>query len=237
MQTKKILLVQFRNKQLTEHEFKCIKSKILSKNIKLESFNAFTKAPTFKVLENYDALIFGGCGEFFVSKSNYTEQDKILSLIRKAADKNIPMLGLCFGFHLIGQALGGEVIHDPENKEIGSYKISLTKVGEKNLLFKNFPKIFLAQEGHKDHLKKLPPGAIKLASSRRCGNQAFQIAGQPIYATQFHPELSAKDIKTRLDFFKDIYVTKNNEYKQILKRTKDTPVSKKVIQNFVKTLF
>jgi len=235
MKKKKVLLIQFRNKELAEHEFNCVKGKILAKNVKLESFNAFTKAPAFKVLEIYDALIFGGCGEFFVSQGNYSQQNKILSLIKKAADKNIPMLGLCFGFHLIGQALGGEVIHDPENKEVGTYKISLTKAGQKNVLFKNIPKIFLAQEGHKDCLKKLPLGAVKLASGRLCKNQAFQIVGKQIYATQFHPELSAGDVKTRLDFFKDIYTTKNNEYQRILKRTKVTSISEKVIQNFIAT--
>ena len=236
MTNKKILLIQFRNNKLAEHEFECVKSKIISKNAKLESYNAFLKAPSFKLLEKYDALIFGGCGEFFVSQKNYSQQDKILNLIKKAAAKNIPMLGLCFGFHLIGQALGGEIIHDPITKEVGTYKIHLNKTGQKNLLFKKISPIFLAQEGHKDKMKKLPDNAINLASSQKCHYQAFTIKNKLIFGTQFHPELSAFDVKTRLDFFKDIYSSGNNEYKNILKRTKNTPVSEKVIQNFIDLL-
>ena len=71
MTVKKILFVQFRKKELVEHEFDCVKNKIKSRNIKLEIYNAFTKAPPLNILEKYDALIFGGCGEFFVSKNNY----------------------------------------------------------------------------------------------------------------------------------------------------------------------
>ncbi|HBR80085.1 MAG: Glutamine amidotransferase class-I [Candidatus Uhrbacteria bacterium GW2011_GWE2_45_35] len=235
MTVKKILFVQFRKKELVEHEFDCVKNKIKSRNIKLEIYNAFTKAPPLNILEKYDALIFGGCGEFFVSKNNYSQQDKIFKLIQKAAEKNLPMLGLCFGFHLIGQALGGEVVHDPKNKEVGTYKIELKKAGQKNVLFKNFPKTFLAQEGHKDRLVKLPKNGINLASSRRCRYQAFQIKNQPIFATQFHPELSAKDVKTRLDFFKDIY-SPGGEYQRIIRRTKETPIAEKVVRNFIEII-
>ena len=232
---KKILLLQFREGQLLKHEFDCVKRKIKCRNFTLESFNAFKKAPSLKFLDRYDAIIFGGCGEYFVSQGNYPAQEKILSLIRKAAEKSIPMLGLCFGFHLIGRALGGKVVHDPEHKEVGTYKITVNRTGRKNILLKNLPSSFLAQEGHKDRLVKLPKDGINLASSKKCRYQAFQIKNKKIFATQFHPELAAKDVKARLIFFKDIY-SPGGEYKRILQKTKETPMVEKVIQNFIDIL-
>ncbi|MFG0262872.1 MAG: type 1 glutamine amidotransferase, partial [Novipirellula sp. JB048] len=45
---------------------------------------------------------------------------------------------------------------------------------------------------------RLPPGAIRLASSERIENQAFRIEGKPIYCTQFHPELDRASLTERL---------------------------------------
>jgi GMP synthase (glutamine-hydrolysing) len=43
---------------------------------------------------------------------------------------------------------------------------------------------------------------VRLASSAACPVQAFRV-GQHVYATQFHPELDADGICTRIDVYKD----------------------------------
>ena len=49
---------------------------------------------------------------------------------------------------------------------------------------------FLAQFGHKDHALEMPAGMVNLGGSQRCAFQALVVTGKPVYATQFHPELS-----------------------------------------------
>jgi GMP synthase (glutamine-hydrolysing) len=48
----------------------------------------------------------------------------------------------------------------------------------------------------------LPSGIDSLAYSADCPIQAFRV-GDNVYATQFHPELDADGICTRIDVYKD----------------------------------
>ena len=63
------------------------------------------------------------------------------------------------------------------------------------------PAAFDAFTGHKEAISRLPQHAVLLASSPSCPVQAFRI-GSRVYATQFHPELDAAGLCTRIDTYK-----------------------------------
>jgi GMP synthase (glutamine-hydrolysing) len=44
-----------------------------------------------------------------------------------------------------------------------------------------------------------------LAESERCPNQALRVRGKPVYATQFHPELTWRDNRKRFERYMSIY--------------------------------
>jgi GMP synthase (glutamine-hydrolysing) len=64
------------------------------------------------------------------------------------------------------------------------------------------PAEFDAFTGHKEAVSELPGHAVLLASSAGCPVQAFRV-GAHGYATQFHPELDAAGMSTRVDVYKD----------------------------------
>ncbi|MEM7315961.1 MAG: type 1 glutamine amidotransferase, partial [Planctomycetota bacterium] len=66
---------------------------------------------------------------------------------------------------------------------------------------------FEAYQGHQDRVAELPQDAILLASSQRVPIQAFTFADRPIYATQFHPELTRERFLQRLDNYPE-YIQK-----------------------------
>ena len=56
--------------------------------------------------------------------------------------------------------------------------------------------------GHKEAVRRLPDGAVLLASSTTCPVQAFRL-GEHVYATQFHPELDVEGLCLRIEIYRD----------------------------------
>jgi GMP synthase (glutamine-hydrolysing) len=94
-----------------------------------------------------------------------------------------PTLGICLGAQMIAKALGAAVGPGPQ-KEIGWGPVTLTEAGKASVLkpLADAPVL----HWHGDNAA-LPPGAIGLASTPACPNQAFAI-GDTILALQFHIE-------------------------------------------------
>ena len=63
------------------------------------------------------------------------------------------------------------------------------------------PEEFDAFTGHKEAISKLPDHAVLLATNASCPVQAFRI-GSNVYANQFHAELDAVGMCTRVDVYK-----------------------------------
>jgi GMP synthase-like glutamine amidotransferase len=101
------------------------------------------------------------------------------SLMRRAVDADVPVLGLCFGGQMLARVLGGEVFRS-DVSEIGWLAVR-----------SNEPE--LVPEGpwfqwHFDAFT-LPPGATLIAESD-VGPQAF-VAGRSL-GLQFHPEVTTE---------------------------------------------
>jgi GMP synthase-like glutamine amidotransferase len=110
------------------------------------------------------------------------EKDFICSCI--GAGK--PVLGICLGAQLIADALGGEVTRAPY-EEIGWYPVELTAAGRELPVFSGFPDRFTALHWHGD-MFSIPAGAVHVASSAACPNQAFSYDGGRVVGLQFHLE-------------------------------------------------
>jgi len=137
-------------------------------------------------LNGYDGLIVLGGPMNVDEVDKYPYLDTEVRLIRKALEADMPMLGICLGSQLTAKALGAKVGKNPE-KEIGWYDVSPTKEGQKDPLISHFSKKENLFQWHGDTFD-LPPGAVLLASSKLCKNQAFR-HGDKVYGFQFHLEV------------------------------------------------
>lgn len=108
-----------------------------------------------------------------------TEKEFIRSIIKAGK----PVLGICLGAQLIANSMGGEIFPNPV-KEIGWFPVEAVS-SERNSAFQ-FPKETEVFHWHGETFN-LPKGAVKIAKSRGCKNQAFQI-GHNVIGLQFHLE-------------------------------------------------
>ncbi|HTS61240.1 MAG TPA: type 1 glutamine amidotransferase [Candidatus Acidoferrales bacterium] len=115
------------------------------------------------------------------------EEESILD----AVARRVPVLGICLGAQLIAHALGAQVRRNPV-KEIGWFEIEFTPAAAEDPMFRLFSAREMVFHWHGETFD-LPPGAVLLASSERCRNQAFRV-GASVYGLQFHPEMTAEMI-------------------------------------------
>jgi GMP synthase (glutamine-hydrolysing) len=99
-----------------------------------------------------------------------------------------PVLGICYGMQLIAHLQGGKVV-GAGRREYGRTELH---VGETCGLFEGFKRkeSVSVWMNHGDHVDAPPPGYIVTASSDSVPIAAIRHRDKPIYAVQFHPEVS-----------------------------------------------
>ena len=111
-----------------------------------------------------------------------------IRLIAEALDRGLPVLGICLGAQLMAAALGANVRANPM-PEIGWYDVTPTGHGQADPLLTQFRSPEPIFQWHGDTFD-IPPGAVHLAASDTCPNQAFRV-GERSYGLQFHLEVDA----------------------------------------------
>jgi GMP synthase-like glutamine amidotransferase len=118
------------------------------------------------------------------------------AFIRAAIDRGTLFLGVCLGAQLAADVLGGPVTRNPQ-PEIGWHPVTLTAEARQSPIFRELPDRFLAFHWHGDTFA-IPPGAVRMAYSELCVNQAFQF-GARVVGLQFHLDYSSAGIQRMVD--------------------------------------
>lgn len=95
--------------------------------------------------------------------------------IGEAVRAGMPVLGVCLGAPLIARALGARVYPGP-HREIGWFPVTACAPATDAFAF---PPVLDAFHWHGDTFE-LPPGAVRLARSAACAQQAFQFGARCI---------------------------------------------------------
>ena len=98
----------------------------------------------------------------------------------------VPVLGLCYGFQAMAQALGGDVAPDG-TREYG--RTELTVTSEPGALHEGLPRRHPVWMSHGDSVVRAPAGFMVTASSERAAVAAFEHPDRRLAGVQYHPEV------------------------------------------------
>ncbi len=114
-----------------------------------------------------------------------------LELVAKAANENIPLLGVCLGHQCIGQVFGGKVIRAPEPMH---GKVSDIK-HEGQSVFNGLDTSFTATRYHSLIVERdTLPGDLQITAETNDGIiMGLKHKDKQIHGVQFHPESIATD--------------------------------------------
>ena len=96
----------------------------------------------------------------------------------------VPVLGICYGMHLMAQELGGSVAKTGVS-EFGRRELKVDE-GE---LFAGLPTEQVCWMSHRDSVTAAPTGARVVAGSPSTPIAAFEDPERKLYGVQFHPEV------------------------------------------------
>lgn len=97
----------------------------------------------------------------------------------------IPVLGICYGMHLMADQMGGLVGGAPV-REYGRAQLHISR---DDLLFDGLERDMQVWMSHGDAVQRLPEGFNVSAFTRDCQIAAMSDPARGLYAVQFHPEV------------------------------------------------
>ncbi len=100
--------------------------------------------------------------------------------------RDLPMLGVCYGWQLMAHHLGGEV-RPARSREYGPAELEVLTPG---ILFEGLPPRFRVWMSHGDIVEALPPGFVHTARTPATPFAAAEDPQRRRFAVQFHPEVS-----------------------------------------------
>jgi GMP synthase (glutamine-hydrolysing) len=142
----------------------------------------------FDIQENVpDSFDFDGAVITGSRASVYWDEPWIPPLkewVRRAVERDLPVLGVCFGHQVLAEALGGTV------EDMGEYEIGYREVEGEGTLLDDSMTVFTT---HSDTVTELPPGARQIAENDY-GIHGFR--ANNAFGVQFHPEYDMETART-----------------------------------------
>lgn len=232
-----VVLLQVRtHRGAEEQELLCFLERCRLRPSQLTAINLVDRPElTWEQVERADAVMIGGAGSHSAMEEHpFTA--RLADVVHRLIDEERPLFGSCWGHQFLAVALGGSVIADATNAEVGSLPIELTDAGRADPLFGDLPQRLSVQLGHHDRIGVLPPGFEVLARSERCPVQAVRLDDKPVYGSQFHGEMTAEHMRARLYMYKDEYLEPGEDPAAIERLLLPTPEVDGLLDRFL-TLF
>ena len=231
----RFLLLQVRDGEdpMRDNEVTCFRRALGCRSEQIGVWDLLAEAPSPATLDRSDVVLLGGSGDYSATGEGewlYRALDSLRHL--HAIEK--PTFASCWGFQAMARALGGQVVNDPAQAELGTIDLVLTDEGRQDPVFAPVGENFRGQAGHQDRVVTLPDGAQLLASSDRVKQQAYRFVGLPVYCTQFHPELRREDLLARVRAYPE-YVKRiaGVPYAEFTVGCRETPEAEGLLRRFV----
>ncbi len=174
-------------------------------------------------LDAYSGVLLGGSPfnnlELRKSPLQLRVEREIGTLVADCIDRDFPVLGACYGIGAIGTVIGA-TLSSEFAEEAGP--VTVARAETEDAVLGGTPESFDTLVGHKEALAKLPDHSrvTVLVTGDACPTQMFRV-GQNVYATQFHPELTAEALEFRLRLYAHLGYTSTETFESQIARAYD----------------
>lgn len=149
-------------------------------------------------LEGIDGAVFTGSGVAWSTDDPRAAPQR--TVMEAVFARSIPTWGSCNGMQLAASVLGGTVGASPVGLEIGVAR-DTRRAGAPHPMFDGRAERWAVPCIHRDEVQRLPEGAVLTASNAHSPIQgfAYETQGVDFWGTQYHPELTLKDIAAYIE--------------------------------------
>jgi GMP synthase (glutamine-hydrolysing) len=117
------------------------------------------------------------------------------ALIREAADRRTPTLGICLGHQLAASALGGEVGRNPRGQQLGLLPMGWTAAASRDEMMAGLVDAGVGIHWNDDIVAHAPSGTEVLATAPGGELQVARFAAR-VWGVQLHPEVDEHILAT-----------------------------------------
>lgn len=155
---------------------------LIAKRLRMMGYWSEIASPVADVRDVADAkgiILSGGPASVYAADAPMFNKD-ILNL-------DVPILGLCYGHHLMAQSMGGKV-KKAEKGEFGFAHFEMTEAGKTSPLLEGVAdgQVWMS---HGDEVVSLPQGFTVIGKTRDCAFAALECKEKKRYSLQFHCEV------------------------------------------------
>lgn len=140
-------------------------------------------------LDGYDGIFLSGSPHGAYEAIDWIDREH--DLIREAADRDIPMFGICFGHQILASALcGRDQVFRRDSCEIGYEDLSVTEAARDDALAQDWGDRVRMFVWHNDEVRGDHPDMVILARSAICPNHVWRHRSHRAWGVQGHPEVT-----------------------------------------------
>jgi GMP synthase-like glutamine amidotransferase len=179
--------------------------------------------------EEFTHIILTGSEASILEREKWVHKEIDLTL--EAIQRDIPVLGSCWGHQLLALELAGPAhIRKSDHPEIGWISVEIT---EENTLLGPRGRDFVFSS-HLDEVVDLCDDFRVFATSEKCKVHAFQWRSNPVWGIQSHPEMNIQDAQ----HYMRENVASNHKSRSLFRKAldstpKDTGMIHTLIKNFL----
>lgn len=188
-------------------------------------------------LDGISGIIVGGSSLNITNESWSHWQNHVHRELASLIDGPLPVFLICYGTSWLAHHTGGSVTNNHAEPSGGTI-VDLTSEARHDPLLETFPATFTALTGHTENVETVSDELVVLATGESCPVQLVRY-GDHVWASQFHTEMDAQAMKTRMDFYFDYGYFSPEDYDEIVAGLPeiDTTWSNELLERFVQHCF